>query len=246
MRICPFKNMNMKELLKRVSCAVLFSALAVAPFFSDAEESKSELRERFRKNIDKAENGDVVIAGFRKPENLKDPEGIGMGLVVCLAYVDPEMDFDKLSDSISHAVGKSKKPDGSMPVALIIEGAKKYLARKNMSMQQVKFSGTAAQQKIEEGLPVLCWAADVQEYYGTLKERALKRKECSDIKEWTKDLRKLGHQKIKHGKMFTQCIVDGYNKISGEFRLRGVAEDPVWITEKELKDLVLNAYIIRF
>ncbi len=233
--------------MKKFLAILVWIFAAALSFSSHAAEDKASLKARFEKNVTKAENGDVIISGFQKPENLKDPSDIGMAFVMCLAYIDPELDFDNLSDSINKAVGKKRTPNGGRPIASIMDGISKYLGRKNMNLQQVRLSGVSAKQKLDAGLPIFCWTAVSPIYNGALKERSQKRADTSDIKTWAKDLRKLEQRKIKREKStYTQCIIAGYNKASDEYRILGVSEIPIWITEKELKNLLLDAYIVRF
>lgn len=188
----------------RFSCVFLFSALATVAVFSNAAAGKSELKEVFKKNVVKAENGDVVVSNF--PELLRN--------------------------------------------------VKKYRWE-----WRYKISDTDVQRKIDEGIPVYCWIWISQEYYETLKERTQKRKEYGNVKEWTKskDLRDIKLHRIDRKEMSRRwCVIDGYNKTSGEFRMCKanvrnylpyidyVESSLVWITEKEFRYFLGSVCTARF
>ena len=62
-------------------------------------------------------------------------------------------------------------------------------------------------------------------------------------------MRQLEKKKIvvSYGRVYMQALVFGFNKNTNEYQLAGVSKDgPVWITERELKNVISSAFILRF
>ena len=62
---------------------------------------------------------------------------------------------------------------------------------------------------------------------------------------WSKELRKL-EKKNKKGNSYMKALCIGYNKATGEYLFNGLAKEDIWMTEKEAKDAMLEAYVLRF
>lgn len=46
--------------------------------------------------------------------------------------------------------------------------------------------------------------------------------------------------------MYSQALIMGFNKDTDEYLIAGLSKKPIWITERELKNLLLNGYILRY
>ena len=46
--------------------------------------------------------------------------------------------------------------------------------------------------------------------------------------------------------MYSQALIMGFNKDTDEYLIAGLSEKSIWITERELKNLLLNGYILRY
>ncbi len=65
--------------------------------------------------------------------------------------------------------------------------------------------------------------------------------------DWSKALRKLEKKRINaRGTMYSQALIMGFNKETDEYLIAGLSEKPIWITERELKNLLLNGFILRY
>ena len=98
----------MKKLLilATVVSSLMFCALNSAYPASDAKSgaaAKAALKEKFKKNVETASNGDVYLKEFPEADfsKLKDNENISGALLVFLTYVDPDIDFEALNKSIA-------------------------------------------------------------------------------------------------------------------------------------------------
>ena len=136
-----------------------------------------------------------------------------------------------------------------MPVDGIIAGVNKYLNTKGMGLQKVGFTPNNTRNRLSDGIPLLCWVAESDLYDNDLKERAAERKNAKSPEEWAKAVKKLEKKKIavSRDRVFMQALVLGFNKKTNEYLIAGVSKDgPVWITERELKNVISSAFILRF
>ena len=231
---------------KIFTIATLLSIAALgAVQTSLAADAKAELRQKFKDNVKTAENGDVVIADLPKVDmsKLKNTEMVGPLIMTFISYVDPDINFEELDKSIVAATGGKKPP---VPISAIMAGIGKYLGRKNMQFQSVPFSGNNIVSRIEDGVPVIAWVASSDIYQKTFVPRTEKRAGVSKSEDWAKELRKLEQKKLPRGKTFSRCLILGCNKTTDEFLLAGVSETPVWMTAKEVKAVLLEAYVLRY
>jgi len=233
----------MKKLL--ILAALISSLTAGVVQTSFAADAKAELRQKFKDNIKTSENGDVCIATLPQVDlsKAKDTEMVGVLLMTFISYVDPNMDFDELDKSIKVATGGKKSP---VPIVSIMAGIGKYLGRNNMQLQKIPFSGSGAIQRLDDGVPIIAWIVYSDIYQKQFLPRTEKRAGVAKAEDWAKELRKLEIKKLPKGKTFTKALVMGYNKTTEEYLVSGVSEKPIWMTEKELKGVMLEAYILRF
>lgn len=209
--------------------------------------AKAELKKLLKEGVKTEKNGDVVITGLPPITRMNLDRVLEVGPVFfrMLIYVDPDLDIEKLGESIDKAAGKRRTPGGGMYIKDIMDGIDKYFARRNLSLQKINFGGTAPRQKIEDGLPILCWIDSNGDYAGHYANRLKKRGEAKDMASWAKELRKL-EKKNKKGNSYTKALCIGYNKDTGEYLFSGLAKEDIWMTEKEAKDSMLEAYVLRF
>lgn len=240
----------MKKLLilATVVSSLMFCALNSAYPASDAKSgaaAKAALKEKFKKNVEAASNGDVYLKEFPEADfsKLKDNENISGALLVFLTYVDPDIDFEALNKSIAKETGGKS---GKVPIKFVMAGISKYLGRNNMQLQKVSVSGSNVIQKIDDGVPLIAWILADPIYEKVFFERTKKREETNNAEAWKKDLRKSEVKRLPKGNVYTRALITGYNKKTDEYRVMGVAKSPVWLTEKELRGLLLEAYQLRF
>lgn len=236
---------------KLISALTLMSSLVFcclpsaysAPSQSGAA-AKAALKEKFKNNVATLDNGDVILKGFPDADfsKLQGTDLVSDALLVFLTYVDSEIDFKALDKAILRETGGKK---GSVPIKSIMQGVSKYLGRYNMQLQKVPVSGSGVSQKIDDGTPIIIYIL-ADSLYGKIADRTQKRRAAKSIDDWTKDLRKLEIKKFPKGHIFANAIIAGYNKKSGEYLVLGVSRKPVWMTEKEVRNLMLAAYQLRF
>lgn len=209
--------------------------------------AKAELKKLLKEGVKTEENGDVVITGLPPVTtmNIDRVREVGYVFFRLLIYVDPDLDVEKLGESIDKAAGNRRTPGGGMYIKDIMSGIDKYFARRNLNLQKINFSGTAPRQKIDDGLPILCWISSNGDYEGHYVNRLEKRGEAKDMASWSKELRKL-EKKNKKGNSYMKALCIGYNKATGEYLFNGLAKEDIWMTEKEAKDAMLEAYVLRF
>ncbi len=211
-------------------------------------EVKTALKERLASGVKKMDNGDVVIVfPPADPNKINSRDIVGPLLKMFISYVDPEMDFENLEKNINREIGSKKgKEKKSFPISKFMMGISKGLARNNMQLQKVGFSANNVIAKLDEGVPLVAWVADSNVYQNEIWPRTQKRASTNNMADWAKELRKLEVRKIERGHMFSQSLIMGYNKVTDEFLLFGVFEKPIWVTEKEVKKILLEAYQLRY
>lgn len=234
--------------------SVFFSASCLFAAGPDAAKSKTDMKAEFKTRVTKNDFGDIFIS--KLPElpdksKIKDLNVIGTTtMLVFISYVDNELDFGKLNDSMaksSGAIDKKGNRKSSVPIDGLIAGANKYLSSKNMGLQKVGYTANNFRQRLEDGVPILCWLAVSDLYEGDFTNRMAERKAAKSPDDWSKALRKLEKKKINaRGTMYSQALIMGFNKETDEYLIAGLSEKPIWITERELKNLLLNGFILRY
>lgn len=233
--------------------SAFFSISCLYAAGSPAAQSKTDMKAEFKTRVTKNDFGDIFIS--KLPElpgksKIKDLNVIGTTMLVFISYVDNELDFDKLNDSMaksSGAIDKKGNRKSSVPIDGLIAGANKYLSSKNMGLQKVGYTANNFRQRLEDGVPILCWLAVSDLYEGDFTNRMAERKAAKSPDDWSKALRKLEKKKINaRGTMYSQALIMGFNKETDEYLIAGLSEKPIWITERELKNLLLNGFILRY
>ena len=233
--------------------SAFFSISCLYAAGSSGAQSKTDMKAEFKTRVTKNDFGDIFIS--KLPElpdksKTKDLNVIGTTMLVFISYVDNELDFDKLNDSMaksSGAIDKKGNRKSSVPIDGLISGANKYLSSKNMGLQKVGYTANNFRQRLEDGVPILCWLAVSDLYEGDFTNRLAERKAAKSPDDWSKALRKLEKKRINaRGTMYSQALVMGFNKETDEYLIAGLSEKPIWITERELKNLLLNGYILRY
>ena len=227
--------------IKNVFACLLFAYVPFTGLWSadnpDAAKPRIDLKREFKTRVETNQFGDVFIA--RLP------------MLALISYIDKDLDFEKLDESLNKATGAvDKKGDrkDSVPIDGLIAGANRYLASKNMGLQKVGFTANNFRQRIEDGVPILCWLVVSGLYDGEFTARASERSSAKSPDDWSKSLRKLEKKKIANsrGRLFSQALLLGFNKKTDEYLVAGCSKKPVWLTERELKNLMLNGYILRY
>ena len=219
--------------------SAFFSISCLYAAGSSAAQSKTDMKAEFKTRVTKNDFGDIFIS--KLPElpdksKTKDLNVIGTTMLVFISYVDNELDFDKLNDSMAKS-----------PIDGLISGANKYLSSKNMGLQKVGYTANNFRQRLEDGVPILCWLAVSDLYEGDFTNRLAERKAAKSPDDWSKALRKLEKKRINaRGTMYSQALIMGFNKDTDEYLIAGLSKKPIWITERELKNLLLNGYILRY
>ncbi len=228
-----------------ISATFTFGTLAsAAPEKKSAAEVKVALKERLKSGIKKETNGDVIV---RLPmvdiEKAKSYTFINPILTIFLSYIDPEMDFENLNKNLEREIGKKKD---KVPISKIMSGISKGLARNNMQLQKMGFSEGNVIKKLDEGVPLIAWLTYSDIYEKKLLHRTEKRATVGNMVDWEKELRSAELRKIVKGRVFSYALIMGYNKESGEFLVFGLSKKPVWMTQKEVKQVLLEAYQLRY
>ena len=142
--------------------SIFFSASCLFAAGPDAGKSKTDMKAEFKTRVTKNDFGDIFIS--KLPElpdksKIKDLNVIGTTMLVFISYVDNELDFGKLNDSMaksSGAIDKKGNRKSSVPIDGLISGANKYLSSKNMGLQKVGYTANNFRQRLEDGVPILC------------------------------------------------------------------------------------------
>ena len=243
--------------IKNVFACLLFAYVPFPGLWSadnpDAAKPRIDLKREFKTRVETNQFGDVFIARLPMPDSskLKNTDVVGPSMLALISYIDKDLDFEKLDESLNKATGAvDKKGDrkDSVPIDGLIAGANRYLASKNMGLQKVGFTANNFRQRIEDGVPILCWLVVSGLYDGEFTARASERSSAKSPDDWSKSLRKLEKKKIANsrGRLFSQALLLGFNKKTDEYLVAGCSKKPVWLTERELKNLMLNGYILRY
>ncbi len=243
------------KILLSIIAAFAASACFAAPAADGAKDkSKSELKQEFKSRVETNDFGDTCIKKLPFPDEatMAKVRNLHITMLALVSYVDNELDFEKLAASVDKATGavdKKGKRKELVSVDGIIAGVNKYLNTKGMGLQKVGFTPNNTRNRLSDGIPLLCWVAESDIYDNDLKERTAERKNAKSPEEWAKAVKKLEKKKIavSRDRVFLQALVLGFNKKTNEYLLAGVSKDgPVWITERELKNVISNAFILRF
>lgn len=243
--------------IKTIFTCLLFASLPFPGLWAagnaDAAKLKADLKQEFKTRVETNQFGDVFINKLPMPDSskLKNVDVVRPSMLVFISYVDKDLDFEKLDESMNKATGavdKKGNRKSSVPIDGLIGGANRYLASKNMGLQKVGFTANNFRQRIEDGIPILCWMANSDLYQGDFTARLAERSSAKSPDEWSESLRKLEKKKIagSRDRMFSSALLLGFNKRTDEYLVAGLSRKPVWITERELKNLLLNGYILRY
>lgn len=224
-----------------IACGYLFAATTPA-------EAKKQLKEKFKSNVSVDQTlNDVVINNIPVGKTPPAGRGVPPRFAAYIIYIDDKSDLDALSENIATAAGKRRSKGGGTLLVDIITGANKYLGRSNMNLQEIKISGTNVSSRLDDGIPVFCWLA-VNKFYKTdFTDRTKLRAQASNAADWNKQLRKLEKKKfMEKTSTYIDSIICGYNKATKEYMVIGPAPEPIWLTEKEINELISDAFVLRF
>ena len=149
--------------IKNVFACLLFAYVPFTGLWSadnpDAAKPRIDLKREFKTRVETNQFGDVFIARLPMPDSskLKNTDIIGPSMLALISYIDQDLDFEKLDESLNKATGAvDKKGDrkDSVPIDGLIAGANRYLASKNMGLQKVGFTANNFRQRIEDGVPI--------------------------------------------------------------------------------------------
>lgn len=246
--------MNRKKFISLALSLALFSGAFCVCHADDSDSkekvSKADLREIFKTRIEKNDFGDLAIVKF--PEvDLKEIQSKSQALTqlmaMLLAYVDSDIDYVRLNKLMAKYSGADKNASGGLPIRGLMNGMNKYLANKSMGLSKTNFSAVNVRQKLEDGVPVFCWLATGAFYDRELTDRYKERKTFKSAEEWQKELRKQELKKLRKGRMVSDALCIGFNPATNEYLIIGVARNnPVWMTEREIKSVLTGAYILRY
>ncbi len=248
--------MNRKKFISLALSLALFSGAFCICHADDSDSkekekvSKADLREIFKTRIEKNDFGDLAIVKF--PEvDLKEIQSKSQALTqlmaMLLAYVDSDIDYVRLNKLMAKYSGADKNASGGLPIRGLMNGMNKYLANKSMGLSKTNFSAVNVRQKLEDGVPVFCWLATGAFYDRELTDRYKERKTFKSAEEWQKELRKQELKKLRKGRMVSDALCIGFNPATNEYLIIGVARNnPVWMTEREIKSVLTGAYILRY
>lgn len=220
---------------------------------SDDNASRTQLRELFKSRVKTNEKGDIRIVEF--PEvKLTEIEGKARVLdgltATFITYVDGDIDFVRLNKSMAKYSGainkKGERKGGGIPISGLIEGINKYLSSKSMGLQKVNFSAVNFRQRLEDGVPILCWIASSNVYETSFADRTKEREKAANIKDWNKELRKSEIKGITKSNMFEKALCIGFNPATNEYLFAGPSSEPFWMLDKEIRRVLLNAYVLRY
>lgn len=92
--------------------SVFFSASCLFAAGPDAAKSKTDMKAEFKTRVTKNDFGDIFISklpDLPDKSKVKDLNVIGTTMLVFISYVDNELDFDKLNDSMAKSSGAIDK-----------------------------------------------------------------------------------------------------------------------------------------
>ncbi len=235
------------------SIKIFFALIAVLslPFAmsaQDAEKAKktqraptSEVRANAKALVETAENGDVTIK--RNPKAIKpdldSAKNIPAELISLLWQIEPELDFNKLNDTLEKKAGKSNK------LNVFMDATDSYLSTLGIRLKETKFSEGSVRSKLDEGLPLFLMYKTNPEL-DTISSRMPARKSASDMKVWAKEVLKLKVKNFHSQKnMISFALIYGYNKTTGEFLVEKTG-NRFWVLGDEIKSIIHELYEVRF
>ncbi len=243
--------MNKYNILSIAVC-ILFSQVFATAYADDADKDMSEkakLRREFKTRVEKNDFGDVRIVKFpeSKVEEIQSKTRVLNPLTAMfLAYVTDDIDYERLNKLMAKFSG-AKQNSKSFPIAGLMEGINRYLAHKSMGLSKVNFSAVNFRQRLEDGVPILCWVTTGPFYDAELTDRFKERQKANSAEEWERALRKTELKKIAKKRLVTTALCIGFNPDTDEYLLIGPARaNPIWMTDKELKGALTGAYILRY
>ncbi len=226
---------------KIISLLLIFVActFSFADDLAKAKTSKKEIRESLLENVDKtAKNGDITIKIPDSAPKGLESRYLSPYLAILLTYVDPDMDFEKFSEKMNK--GASNK------IASIMAVSKAYLASKNIKLKMISFSANNVRMKLDEGLPLFAYVSADNPSYEKIALRTKDRpEEAEKMAEWTKILKKNEVKSFKKGRIWSDTMISGYNKQTGEY-LMWYGAEPIWLSEAELKKALNELYQVSF
>ena len=223
------------------ACASLFAAITPA-------EAKKQLKEKFKSNVSVDQTlNDVVINNIPVGKTPPAGRGVSPRFAAYIIYIDEKSDLSEISESISNTAGKRRSRSGGTLLVDIIAGANKLLGRNNMNLREIRVSGTNISSRIDDGIPIFCWLA-VNKFYKTdFTDRTKVRAQAKNTADWNKQMRKLEKKNFKEKtSTYIDSIICGYNKATKEYMVIGPAPEPIWLTEKEINELISDAFVLRF
>lgn len=223
------------------TCASLFAAITPA-------EAKKQLKEKFKSNVSVDQTlNDVVINNIPVGKTPPAGRGVSPRFAAYIIYIDEKSDLSEISESISNTAGKRRSRSGGTLLVDIIAGANKLLGRNNMNLREIRVSGTNISSRIDDGIPIFCWLA-VNKFYKTdFTDRTKLRAQAKNTADWNKQMRKLEKKNFKEKtSTYIDSIICGYNKATKEYMVIGPAPEPIWLTEKEINELISDAFVLRF
>ena len=223
------------------ACASLFAAITPA-------EAKKQLKEKFKSNVSVDQTlNDVVINNIPVGKTPPAGRGVSPRFAAYIIYIDEKSDLSEISESISNTAGKRRSRSGGTLLVDIIAGANKLLGRNNMNLREIRVSGTNISSRIDDGIPIFCWLA-VNKFYKTdFTDRTKLRAQAKNTADWNKQMRKLEKKNFKEKtSTYIDSIICGYNKATKEYMVIGPAPEPIWLTEKEINELISDAFVLRF
>ncbi len=226
--------------MKKIFFTIILLSVFLATNAQEASKgNRAETKARIIKNIITAENGDVVV-------NILPDKNFSFGysdqlLGIYLYYFDPSVDGEKLSESIKKEAGNKRL------IVDIMEGVSKYMASRGLNFQKVSPSYNEIKSKLDDGIPLFCYFNSSNKYGTDFLGRAKERSEAKDMKEWGATLRRKEITKfVTSKKSLWSCSIIGYNPQTKEIMVFGLAQKPIWMAEKELKEAVSYCYAMRF
>lgn len=235
------KGKPMKKL-----ASILFSILAFCVLHAQSSskkdmsyaDRKAELKSNFLKSVSKNQFGDLLIS-VPKPnmDDMDKIDGLFGHPFVFLLFFDSDLDMALLAE-ISEKESEAKKRNFKDKGLAIID---RYLKNWRINLKTCGFKSSEIRRCLDSGQPIFAYLNLRPRNLKEISERQLKRESAQSPDLWVKSLnsfKKIGAEKMKAS---MHSFIIGYNKKTEEYCIF-YAEKIYWITEKELKSVMIDMY----
>jgi hypothetical protein len=206
----------------------------------------SSVRDRIRENLQKRDNGDVVVGDL--PMVDQGPKGYCVPATFerCMRHVDVPADMYLLAMVGDTGLG------GSTSLAELVSAVQRDVRRKGRSVKTFsgKVKASLVARYIDDGIPVIWSMNSTPAFNDIANKRTAARRAVKDWDEWAKQVKKeqRGSRDLsKDDSNSHVTMIIGYNKDTDEIAISdswGNAYRERWIGEKEAQEVSEGSFVV--